>query len=131
MRELRHENLTIFVGICDEEPNYGTLTELMIRGSLKDLLETEKIQIDWTFKYSMITDIVEGMMFIHSSLLEYHGHLKSTNCVVDGRFMVKITDYGMRSLHHQVVSEQDVNPRALFWTAPGESTKYLNVCLNF
>jgi len=23
-----------------------------------------------------------------------HGHLKSRNCVVDGRFVLKITDYG-------------------------------------
>lgn len=44
----------------------------------------------------MLTDIVEGMLFLHGSLLDYHGHLKSTNCVVDGRFMVKITDYGIR-----------------------------------
>lgn len=120
MRELVHENLTRFIGLCVDDPNYGMITELMIRGSLRDLLEADKIQIDWAFKYSIMTDIVEGMIFIQSSLLEYHGHLKSTNCVVDGRFMVKITDYGLRSLHSQVVREQDVNPRALFWTAPGK-----------
>lgn len=27
---------------------------------------------------------------------------------------------GLRSLHSQIVREQDVNPRALFWTAPGK-----------
>ncbi|KAH9493958.1 Nitrogen permease regulator 2 [Dermatophagoides farinae] len=118
MRDLTHENLTRFIGICPDEPNYGVVNELMIRGSLHDLLETEKIQIDWTFKYSMMTDIVEGMLFLQNSTLEYHGHLKSTNCVVDGRFMVKITDYGLRTLHAQITREHDLNSKALFWTAP-------------
>ena len=119
MRDLTHENLIRFIGLCIDEPNYAIVTELMIRGSLRDLLETEKIQIDWTFKYSMMTDVVEGMLFLHNSVLDCHGHLKSTNCVVDGRFMVKIADYGLRSLHSQIVREQDVSTRALFWTAPG------------
>lgn len=119
MRDFTHENLVRFIGICSDEPNYGVLTELMMRGSLRDLLETEKIQIEWSFKYSMMTDIVEGMLYLQNTNLEYHGHLKSTNCVVDGRFMVKITDYGLRGLHSQIVKEQDLIPKALFWTAPG------------
>jgi serine/threonine protein kinase len=124
MRELTHENLVRFVGLCPDEPNTAVVTELSIRGSLRDLLENEKINIDWNFRYSMMTDIIEGMVFLHNSQIEYHGRLKSTNCVVDGRFMVKITDYGLRSLHEQVFREQDVNPRALFWTAPGISKLY-------
>lgn len=119
MRDITHENLTRFVGLCLEEKNIALLTELSVRGSLRDLLENDKFNIDWTFKYSMMTDIVEGMHFLHSSEIQYHGRLKSTNCVVDGRFMVKITDYGLRTLHEQVYKEQDNNPRALFWTAPG------------
>ncbi|CAG2105323.1 unnamed protein product, partial [Medioppia subpectinata] len=118
MRELTHENLVRFVGLCPEDNNPAVLTELCIRGSLRDLLENEKINIDWNFRYSMMTDIVEGMIFLQNSCLDFHGRLKSTNCVVDGRFMVKITDYGLRALHEQVLQEQDVNPRALFWTAP-------------
>lgn len=58
------------------------------------------------------------MIFLHSSVIEYHGRLKSTNCVVDGRFMVKICDYGTRTLHKQVSREKEINPRAFFWTAP-------------
>src|SRR2546428_1578193 len=119
MRDLVHENLVKFVGMCPDEPNIAVVTELNIRGSLRDTLENESMKIDWVFRYSMITDIVEGMLFLHSSLLDYHGRLKSTNCVIDGRFMVKITDYGMRALHKQIHREDTINPRSLFWTAPG------------
>ena len=130
MRDITHENLVRFVGICPEENNVSVLTELCIRGSLRDLLENEKINIDWTFRYSMMTDIVEGMLFLHNSSFEYHGRLKSTNCVVDGRFMVKITDYGLRSLHEQIFQETDINPRGLFWTAPGIGLNHNQLNIN-
>jgi len=38
------------------------------------------------------------MDYLHSSVIRYHGNLKSTNCVVDSRFVLKITDFGLTSL---------------------------------
>ena len=38
------------------------------------------------------------MDYLHSSVIRYHGNLKSTNCVVDSRFVLKITDFGLESL---------------------------------
>lgn len=120
MRDITHENLTRFVGLCVEEPNYAVVTELSTRGSLRDMLENESIKIDWPFKYSMISDIVEGLLFMHSSPIEYHGRLKSLNCVIDSRFMVKLTGYGMREVNEQLnkMDSSEFNPRSLFWTAP-------------
>lgn len=37
------------------------------------------------------------MSFLHGSAIHSHGNLKSTNCVVDSRFVLKITDYGLAS----------------------------------
>lgn len=87
MRDITHENLVRFLGICLDDQNTAVLTELMVRGSLRDILDEGKIQIDWTFRYSMISDIIEGMLYLHNSEIQYHGHFKSTNCVVDGRFV--------------------------------------------
>ncbi|OTF80151.1 Guanylate cyclase-like protein, partial [Euroglyphus maynei] len=118
MRNLLHENLVKFVGLCVEENNIGVITELMMKGSLRDILEADKIQIDWAFRYSIISDIIEGMIYLHNSSFQYHGRLKSTNCLIDGRFMVKIGDYGLRTLYKQIAKETEINPRSLFWTAP-------------
>lgn len=41
----------------------------------------------------------KGMLFLHHSVIAYHGNLKSSNCVVDSRFVLKITDYGLESFH--------------------------------
>ena len=37
------------------------------------------------------------MAFLHNSVIISHGNLKSSNCVVDNRFVLKITDYGLSS----------------------------------
>lgn len=41
--------------------------------------------------------LVQGMLFLHNSVIFSHGKLKSSNCVVDNRFVLKITDYGLSS----------------------------------
>ncbi|KAH3831132.1 hypothetical protein DPMN_104394 [Dreissena polymorpha] len=37
----------------------------------------------------------QGMVYLHASPLHVHGRLTSTNCVIDSRFLLKITDYGL------------------------------------
>ncbi|XP_076336725.1 atrial natriuretic peptide receptor 1-like isoform X1 [Tachypleus tridentatus] len=118
IRNITHENLVRFVGFCPDEPNVALLSEFISRGSLRDLLDNDVIKIDWPFRFSIINDIVEGLVFLHNSPIGFHGHLKSTNCVIDGRFMVKITDYGLLSLLAQVAPNSRPNPQTLLWTAP-------------
>lgn len=40
---------------------------------------------------------MQGMSYLHSSDIQVHGRLKSTNCVLDNRMVVKITDFGCNS----------------------------------
>lgn len=62
--------------------------------------------IDWTFKYSIINDIITGLLYLHSSPIGFHGRLKSSNCLVSSRFVVKLADYGPHSLYEPL---DDVN----------------------
>jgi len=51
--------------------------------------------------------LLQGMLYIHHSKLGFHGRLKSSNCVVDNRWMLKVTDYGLtRFLHIPFNDEQ-------------------------
>lgn len=63
--------------------------------------------IDWTFKYSIINDITAGLTYLHSSDIEFHGRLKSSNCLVSSRFVVKLSDYGLNSLYEQLDNNED------------------------
>lgn len=35
------------------------------------------------------------MLYLYSSEICFYGNLKSINCVVDGRFVLKIIDFGL------------------------------------
>ncbi|XP_051820926.1 atrial natriuretic peptide receptor 2 isoform X3 [Antechinus flavipes] len=119
MRDVQFNHLTRFIGACIDPPNICIVTEYCPRGSLQDILENDSINLDWMFRYSLINDLVKGMAFLHNSIIASHGSLKSSNCVVDSRFVLKITDYGLASFRS--AAEPD-DSHALYakklWTAP-------------
>ncbi|CAF91870.1 unnamed protein product, partial [Tetraodon nigroviridis] len=107
-------NLTKFYGTVKFEYNVFGVFELCQRGSLRYILN-DKISypdetfMDMEFKISVMYDIAKGMSYLHSSNIQVHGRLKSTNCVVDNRMVVKITDFGCHTI---------LNPGRDLWTAP-------------
>lgn len=68
----------------------------------------DEIKLDWSFRLSLLTDLVRGMRYLHSSALRVHGALSSRNCVVDARWVLKVTDYGL----NQFYEAQGVQPPA-------------------
>nr|XP_060624390.1 guanylate cyclase 2G-like [Anolis sagrei ordinatus] len=122
MRELRHENLAVFYGICPEAPNICIVMHYYKKGSLKDVLMHSNIELDWIFKISFAYDIVNGMIFLHNSPLKSHGNLKPTNCLVDTRMQVKLCGYGLWELKYgtksRIITEKETEYADFFWTAP-------------
>ena len=39
------------------------------------------------------------MRYLHHSQIKFHGNLKSRNCVVDSRWVLKLTDFGLYGLY--------------------------------
>ncbi|KAF1379197.1 hypothetical protein PFLUV_G00173570 [Perca fluviatilis] len=107
-------NLTKFYGTVKFEYGVFGVFELCQRGSLRYILNDrisypDETFMDMEFKISVMYDIAKGMSYLHSSNIEVHGRLKSTNCVVDNRMVVKITDFGCHTI---------LNPGRDLWTAP-------------
>ncbi|XP_041356549.1 atrial natriuretic peptide receptor 1-like [Gigantopelta aegis] len=121
VKDLQNDHIVRFVGACIDSPNQCILTEYCPKGSLQDVLENDEIKLDWMFRYSIMQDIVRGMAYLHGSEIKSHGKLKSTNCVVDSRFVVKITDFG---LHYLRDSDEDSDQvdyayhHSKLWSAP-------------
>ena len=51
----------------------------------------DEMKIDNNFKLSFMTDVVKGMEYLHKSHLHSHGNLKSSNCLVDARWTVRVS----------------------------------------
>ncbi|XP_068619964.1 atrial natriuretic peptide receptor 1-like [Battus philenor] len=119
MKDLEHDHLARFYGACVDPPHCCLLTEYCPKGSLQDILENDTIKLDWMFKVSLMHDIVRGMHYLHGSDIRSHGALKSSNCVVDSRFVLKITDFGLHALR---TAEKDSKAHSywtrMLWTAP-------------
>ena len=54
-----HDHLVRFIGASVDAPHLFLLTEYCPRGSLQDILENDKLTLDWTFRYSLMQDIVK------------------------------------------------------------------------
>ncbi|XP_076415262.1 guanylate cyclase D [Peromyscus maniculatus bairdii] len=118
MREMRHENVTTFLGLLVGPEFSAMVLEHCSRGSLEDLLRNEALRLDWTFKASLLSDLIRGMRYLHHRHFP-HGRLKSRNCVVDSRFVLKITDHGYKEfLESHCSSRPQLAPEELLWTAP-------------
>ncbi|XP_027146258.1 atrial natriuretic peptide receptor 2-like isoform X2 [Larimichthys crocea] len=94
VRQLDHPNLCKFIGGSIEVPYVTIITEHCPKGSLSDVLLNDDIPINWGFRLSFATDIARGMAYLHQHKV-FHGRLHSRNCVIDDRWVCKISDYGL------------------------------------
>ncbi|CAG4976722.1 unnamed protein product [Parnassius apollo] len=118
MQSLRHENLNPFIG-CLAEARPALVFEACGRGSLEDVLVADDIRLDWTFRLSLLTDLVRGMRYLHASPLRAHGRLSSRNCAVDSRWVLRVSDYGLPAFASaQGLPLPHRSSRELLWTAP-------------
>ena len=70
-----------------------------------------------------VTIYIQGMRYIHRSSLKTHGNLKSSTCLVDSRWTVKISFFGLQSLTGVAIAdsseeEKESKYSELLWTAP-------------
>uniref|UniRef100_A0AAF5D150 Guanylate cyclase n=2 Tax=Strongyloides stercoralis TaxID=6248 RepID=A0AAF5D150_STRER len=116
LRMLNNDNVNKLIGFSLNAPTLMSIWKFCSRGSIANILTDDnlKINIDGVFIYSLIKDTVEGLYFIHNSPIEIHGNLSSRNCLINERWQVKLSDYGLPFLR---IFEEG-KPEHLLWTAP-------------
>uniref|UniRef100_A0A3P9GYU3 Guanylate cyclase n=1 Tax=Oryzias latipes TaxID=8090 RepID=A0A3P9GYU3_ORYLA len=122
MKEMKHENLVQFFGVCIEPPTVCLVTQYCKKGSLNDVLKSSDVDLDGMFKLSFAYDIVNGMEFIHKSSLKFHGNLKPSTCLVDSRLQIKLSGFGLWEFRHGDKNngngQEIINYEEMYWTAP-------------
>ena len=99
MSELRHPNITIFMGLCFVPKHQLPLiiTE-KLDGSLDDLLETIP-SIPLVLKHSILKDAARGLLYLHEHHPPIiHANLTARNVLLTKTLEAKISDVGDRNL---------------------------------
>ena len=120
LSSISHENILKFVGLALDGPERCVLTDVMSRGSLYGLLGSNDMELTLDFKIALLLDVVDGMHYLHRSIVEYHGLLSSTCCFLDSKFTCKIGNFWLNELSASpapsVYSIGDTEDR--LWMAP-------------
>eukprot|EP00002_Diphylleia_rotans_P010349 TRINITY_DN207_c1_g2_i1.p1 TRINITY_DN207_c1_g2~~TRINITY_DN207_c1_g2_i1.p1 ORF type:complete len:2529 (-),score=565.37 TRINITY_DN207_c1_g2_i1:198-7784(-) len=118
MVELRHPNIVLFMGACFEKDNVCLAFELMQQGTLYDVLHNDNLKLAYVMRLRFMQDIAKGMQYLHSANPPIlHRDLKSMNVLVDDRFHLKVSDFGMTALKGSIEA-QNRNVGTLLWLAP-------------
>ncbi|KAM6969981.1 retinal guanylyl cyclase 2-like [Aplochiton taeniatus] len=60
MKDIRQENVNLFLGFFMDGGVFGIITEFCSRGSMQDLLRNDDFKLDWMFKSSLILDLIKS-----------------------------------------------------------------------
>ncbi|CAB3405149.1 unnamed protein product [Caenorhabditis bovis] len=120
LQESANPNIIGFLGMMVQAPDVFVVYELAQRGSLKDILDNDELPLDDIFMKQMTKDIVAGLEYLHNSPVGCHGRLKSTNCLIDSRWMVRLSSFGLRELRmdENPIRDDVQDGRDDLWTAP-------------
>ncbi|KAK6759476.1 hypothetical protein RB195_021202 [Necator americanus] len=107
LRQLNHDNLATFLGICANElENFYILYALIDRASLEDFIKDPDFPIDDLFRSAFLRDILKGLQYLHKSPIRYHGLLITKHCLVDSNWVLKLTHFGVASMLHELIAEK-------------------------
>lgn len=92
MADLRHPNITQFLGLCFlPGTDLPALVMERMEMSLDDLLEVPQLPL--SLKCSILTDVTRGLVYLHNKEI-IHRDLTSKNVLLTPSLVAKITDLG-------------------------------------
>ncbi|GAU96048.1 hypothetical protein RvY_07549 [Ramazzottius varieornatus] len=120
VRAIQDDNVARLLGLCAGPQRVAVMYEYCAKGSLFDLLAADAVKLDWVFRFSIIKDIVNGLLAITTSPLYCHGRLTSRCVFIDGHFVGKVGDYGLPSFFARTIpfTQDSQFCASLLWTAP-------------
>ena len=123
MSDLRHPNITQFLGVCFlPDCQLPVLVTERLDGNLDDLLETVS-NIPLILKLSLLKDIARGLHYLHSHDPQIiHRDLTAKNVLLNSSLVAKITDLGNSRIVNiqpgQLAQTLSQNPGTLMYMAP-------------
>jgi kinase suppressor of Ras 2 len=94
MSILRHENISLFMGACLEEPNLAVITSDLKGTSLYHNIHLVNDRLSMHSRVNIVRQVAQGMGYLHAKGLVLK-KLNSKNVYLEPKVKICLIDYGM------------------------------------
>ncbi|XP_047959733.1 wall-associated receptor kinase-like 8 [Salvia hispanica] len=102
LSQINHKNVVRLLGCCLATNAPQLVYEFLPNGTLFDFIHHPKIEfpLTWNMRLKIAADVAGALAYLHfaSSTPIYHRDIKSTNILLDEKYIVKVSDFGISKL---------------------------------